>query len=365
MPLRVNMAGVIPVIFAAAVMAFPPTIGQFFPQWQDFVNANFQSTSWSYLLLEAVLIVIFTYFYTAVQFNPVDQADNLRKYGGYIPGIRPGPADGAVPRPRAQRLTLPGALYLAWSRCRRALHPLLRLLAGDGPRARRHLGADRRRRRARHDATDGVADDDAPLRRLPEVAGMNILLLGPQGSGKGTQAKQIAADVRHPAHLDAATCPRAIARGTDARQQVEPILARGDLVPDEITIRADPRRLSRGDTTPASSSTASRATSRRRRRSTRCSGDRPAARRRLRASTFPTGSSSSSACSSARAEEDRTDDTPEAIAAPARDYQRETEPLVEHYRTRRGNVVGIHAERSVEDVFAEIRRRSSAVAARA
>ena len=52
-------------------------------------------------LVEAVLIIVFTYFYTAVQFNPVDQADNLRKYGGYIPGIRPGPADRAVPRPRA------------------------------------------------------------------------------------------------------------------------------------------------------------------------------------------------------------------------------------------------------------------------
>ena len=52
-------------------------------------------------VVEGVLIIVFTYFYTAVQFNPVDQADNLRKYGGYIPGIRPGPADRAVPRPRA------------------------------------------------------------------------------------------------------------------------------------------------------------------------------------------------------------------------------------------------------------------------
>src|SRR6266702_4192564 len=90
MPLRVNMAGVIPVIFAAAVLAFPPTIGQFFPQTQGFINRNFQASSIPYLLFEGFLIVVFTYFYTAVQFNPVDQADNLRKYGGYIPGIRPG-----------------------------------------------------------------------------------------------------------------------------------------------------------------------------------------------------------------------------------------------------------------------------------
>src|SRR5213594_3138273 len=71
MPLRVNMAGVIPVIFAAAIMAFPPTVGQFFPQTQSFVNTHFSPSNWPYLMLEGGLIVIFTYFYTAVQFNPV------------------------------------------------------------------------------------------------------------------------------------------------------------------------------------------------------------------------------------------------------------------------------------------------------
>src|SRR5207244_12557321 len=91
MPLRVNMAGVIPVIFAAAIMAFPPTVAQFFPQTQGFINAHFSPGNWLYLGLAGVLIRVFTFFYTAVQFNPVDQADNLRKYGGYIPGIRPGP----------------------------------------------------------------------------------------------------------------------------------------------------------------------------------------------------------------------------------------------------------------------------------
>src|ERR671932_483040 len=92
LPLRVNMAGVIPVIFAASLMAFPPTVGQLIRQpWAtDFSN-----------------------FFTAVTFNPVDQADNLKKYGGFIPGVRPG-------RPTAEfldrilaRLTFPGALYLA------------------------------------------------------------------------------------------------------------------------------------------------------------------------------------------------------------------------------------------------------------
>ncbi|MHB8642968.1 MAG: preprotein translocase subunit SecY [Gaiellaceae bacterium] len=113
MPLRVNMAGVIPIIFAAAVMAFPPTIASFFPSTQSFINQHFQYGSVQYLGIEALLIVVFTYFYTAVQFNPVDQADNLRKYGGYIPGIRPGPPTAQYLDRVLSRLTLPGSIYLA------------------------------------------------------------------------------------------------------------------------------------------------------------------------------------------------------------------------------------------------------------
>src|SRR4029078_7278571 len=85
----------------------------FFPQTQSFINEHFTTTSWTYLILQALLIVVFTYFYTAVQFNPVDQADNLRKYGGYIPGIRPGPPTAQYLDRVLTRLTLPGSLYLA------------------------------------------------------------------------------------------------------------------------------------------------------------------------------------------------------------------------------------------------------------
>jgi preprotein translocase subunit SecY len=113
MPLRVNMAGVIPIIFAAALLAFPPTIAQFFPKTQPWINRNFQPHQWTYLLTEALLIIVFTYFYTAVQFNPVDQADNLRKYGGYIPGIRPGPPTAQYLDRVLSRLTLPGSFFLA------------------------------------------------------------------------------------------------------------------------------------------------------------------------------------------------------------------------------------------------------------
>ena len=114
LPLRVNMAGVIPVIFAASIMAFPPTIGQLINTPGARSVANFFSPQDApYLIGESIMIIVFTYFYTAVTFNPVDQAENLKKYGGFIPGVRPG-------RPTAEfldrilaRLTFPGALYLA------------------------------------------------------------------------------------------------------------------------------------------------------------------------------------------------------------------------------------------------------------
>jgi len=113
LPLRVNMAGVIPVIFAATILALPQTISSFFPSTTSFINAHFTQQSYTYLLIEAGLIIVFTFFYTAVQFNPVDQADNLRKQGGYIPGIRPGPPTAAYLDRVLTRLTLPGSLFLA------------------------------------------------------------------------------------------------------------------------------------------------------------------------------------------------------------------------------------------------------------
>jgi preprotein translocase subunit SecY len=113
LPLRVNMAGVIPVIFAASIMAFPPTIGQLLntPAALDFA-AFFNPNGWAYVAGEVFFIIIFTYFYTAVTFNPVDQADNLKKYGGFIPGVRPGRPTAEYLDRILSRLTFPGALYL-------------------------------------------------------------------------------------------------------------------------------------------------------------------------------------------------------------------------------------------------------------
>ena len=114
LPLRVNMAGVIPVIFAASLMAFPPTIGQILnTKWSIGLENFFSPSGWHYIFGEALLIVVFTYFYTAVTFNPVDQADNLKKYGGFIPGVRPGRSTAEFLDTILARLTFPGALYLA------------------------------------------------------------------------------------------------------------------------------------------------------------------------------------------------------------------------------------------------------------
>jgi preprotein translocase subunit SecY len=114
LPLRVNMAGVIPVIFAASIMTIFPTIGQLVKtHWGTKLSDFFTPNGWHFVVGQSLFIIIFTYFYTAVTFNPVDQADNLKKYGGFIPGVRPG-------RPTAEfldrilaRLTFPGALFLA------------------------------------------------------------------------------------------------------------------------------------------------------------------------------------------------------------------------------------------------------------
>jgi len=114
LPLRVNMAGVIPVIFAAAIMAFPPTVGQLVPwTWAHEMARFFTPGGWPFLIGEAVLIFGFTFFYVAVVFNSIEQAENLKKYGGFVPGVRPG-------RPTAQylekvlvRLTIAGGLFLA------------------------------------------------------------------------------------------------------------------------------------------------------------------------------------------------------------------------------------------------------------
>ena len=116
LPLKVNQAGVIPIIFANSILYFPVLLASVIhAQWfQDFVNKYISNTAnWVYMLILASLIVFFAYFYTAIQFDPVRTADNLRKNGGFIPGIRPGPPTADYLNAILVRITLPGSLFLA------------------------------------------------------------------------------------------------------------------------------------------------------------------------------------------------------------------------------------------------------------
>ncbi|MCX5736075.1 MAG: preprotein translocase subunit SecY [candidate division NC10 bacterium] len=113
-PLRVNTAGVIPVIFASSIIAFPATAAQFIQHpWAQTVKSWLAFGGVPYTLLYGGGIIFFTYFYTAIIFNPADVADNMKKYGGYIPGIRPGSKTAEFIERVLDRITLVGALYLA------------------------------------------------------------------------------------------------------------------------------------------------------------------------------------------------------------------------------------------------------------
>jgi preprotein translocase subunit SecY len=112
LPLKVNMAGVIPPIFASSILLFPATLATWIPAFKPFADAM-QRGGWIYDGLYVIGIIFFAYFYTAVTFNPVDVADNLKKYGGYIPGIRPGKKTAEYIDHVLSRITFGGALYMS------------------------------------------------------------------------------------------------------------------------------------------------------------------------------------------------------------------------------------------------------------
>lgn len=120
LPLRVNQAGVIPIIFAVSLVLIPSFLGQYLSSLHQtnlanigrFLAANFQTSSISYNVVYFLLVLGFTYFYTAVIFNPTKIADEIKKYGGFIPGIRPGSATAAYLNYILVRITLAGAVFL-------------------------------------------------------------------------------------------------------------------------------------------------------------------------------------------------------------------------------------------------------------
>ncbi|NLY42999.1 MAG: preprotein translocase subunit SecY [Clostridiaceae bacterium] len=118
-PIKVSMAGVIPIIFAMSIMAFPSTIAQFFTQpaagtfWRKFLDF-ISPSSWFYGVAYFFLIIFFTYFYTAIYFNPIEIANNMKKNGGFIPGIRPGKPTSDYINRVLSRITLAGAVFLGF-----------------------------------------------------------------------------------------------------------------------------------------------------------------------------------------------------------------------------------------------------------
>ncbi|MDO8644494.1 MAG: preprotein translocase subunit SecY [bacterium] len=113
LPLKINSAGVIPPIFASSLILFPATLAQFVPQGPIKEVASLLSTGWLHAGLYVGLIIFFTYFYTAVTFNPVDVAQNIQKYGGFIPGVRPGQSTSNYLDRVLSRITLGGAIYIS------------------------------------------------------------------------------------------------------------------------------------------------------------------------------------------------------------------------------------------------------------
>jgi len=115
LPLRVNQAGVIPIIFASSILIFPEQIAGWFSggKLADWYVAYFGWGTAPHTIIYALLVIGFTYFYTAVIMNPVDIADNIKKYGGFIPGIRPGRPTAEYVAKVMSRVTLAGAVFLA------------------------------------------------------------------------------------------------------------------------------------------------------------------------------------------------------------------------------------------------------------
>ena len=211
LPLRVNQAGVIPIIFAVSILLFPTQIASYFAtppgadassitvvnQIADFVVSFLRPQGIPYIIFYFLLTMGFTYFYTAFTFKPDETADQLRKNGGFIPGIRPGAPTRDYLQKVVFRLSLAGAIFLGHHR-RIADHPVGDL-PGRGHRWIRfgwHGAADRRVGRRRDDEADRGAADDAQLRRLHPLR--VYVMVGAPGAGKGTQAARLAEKLGYP-----------------------------------------------------------------------------------------------------------------------------------------------------------------------
>ena len=288
LPLKVNAGGVIPVIFASSILAFPQTLAlvPFVKEspWLSAMLHSIQHGQPLYVLAYVLGIIFFCFFYVSIIFNPNEAADNMRKYGGFIPGIRPGKNTAEYMNKILTRITVVGGLYLAVlslipeimiSGIKLQSLPLIgrldRPVRAAVPAGRsgrdlllwRNVAADRRRRGDGHRQPDRGATDHAPLRRLyaalgknprapkrvldPKMTNFALLLFGPPGSGKGTQAVLLSDALQVP-HISTGDIFRQnVKEGTELGKQVQAIMNAGQLVPDELVNRIVEDRLSQPD----------------------------------------------------------------------------------------------------------------------
>ena len=115
LPMKVNMSGVLPIIFAQSIASLPATICAFVPKWQNgwVMKHIFDTTTWPYIVIYFLLIIFFSYFYSTIQFNPIEVANNLKKNGGFIPGFRAGKPTSEFIQKVLNKITLFGAIYLS------------------------------------------------------------------------------------------------------------------------------------------------------------------------------------------------------------------------------------------------------------
>ena len=203
-PLKVNQAGIIPVIFASSLLYLPAMAVQFNPESQnpvlDFIGTYLVGGDHPlYMATYFLLIIFFTYFYVSITFNPVEVADNMKKYGGFIPGIRAGKPTEDYLSYVLSRITFPGALYLGAD----LAGPAHRLRDDRGQPelpVRRHVDPHHGRRGARHGEADREPAPAAQLRRIPEVDETDPH--GPAGCGQGHAGPLRGRALRHPGDLD-------------------------------------------------------------------------------------------------------------------------------------------------------------------
>lgn len=287
LPLKINMSGVIPPIFASSILAIPTLVAQFGKSdqsWVKWINSNLaNTTSWVYILLYSLMIVAFCFFYTSITFDPDETADNMKEYGGFIPGIRAGSATSRYLQYVMNRLNTVGSIYLLFV----ALIPTvlimalklnsklpfggttILIIAGVGLDTLRQAKAQteqfqyngfllenvdhkegkdtksevKNHSNSEHTSSKPAADEKGTGRSK----GLRLVIMGPQGVGKGTQAELLSKHYGIP-HISTGDIFREnLKNDTELGREAKRYTDKGELVPDELTDRIVADRLAQAD----------------------------------------------------------------------------------------------------------------------